>query len=208
MTPSAPDSPLRIAVLISGSGSTLDNLIRRIQDGRLRHVHIARVVSSRGSVRGVEIARAASLPLSIVRQKDYSSAESFSEALTREVDAAGVDIVILAGFLCLWRFPERYAGRVLNLHPALLPLFGGRGMYGRNVHAAVLAAGAQMSGCTVHLADDIYDHGRIVAQREVRVHPGDTPDTLAARVSAAEQELLPEVIQRIADHGSACLAGP
>lgn len=207
MTAPAPGSRLRIAVLISGSGSTLDNLIRRIQDGRLRRVQIAHVVSSRGTVRGVEIARNANLPPSIVRRKDFSDDEAFSAALTREIDAANVDLVVLAGFLCLWRFPTRYAGRVLNIHPALLPSFGGLGMFGRNVHAAVLAAGAKTSGCTVHLADEVYDHGRIVAQRAVPVYPADTPETLAARVMAAEQDLLPEVIQRIADDGPAWLTG-
>jgi folate-dependent phosphoribosylglycinamide formyltransferase PurN len=95
---------------------------------------------------------------------------------------------------------------VLNIHPALLPAFGGQGMFGANVHRAVLASGARVSGCTVHLADDIYDHGRIVAQREVPVLAGDTPETLAARVMAAERELLPEVIQRVANEGTAWLA--
>ena len=205
--PAAPRPPLRIAVLISGAGSTLANLIERINDGRLRGVQIVRVISSRGTVRGVEIAQAANLPLSIVRRKDFADDTVFSDALTREVDAAAPDLVVLAGFLCLWRFPERYAGRVLNIHPALLPQFGGKGMFGASVHRAVLASGAQRSGCTIHLADELYDHGRVIAQRDVPVLPGDTPETLAQRVMAAERELLPEVIQRIADEGTACLTG-
>lgn len=197
--------PLRLAVLISGGGSTLANLIERIRDGRLRHVQIARVISSRIAVRGVEIARAAQLPLGVVRRKDFDDEAAFSDALTREVDLAQPDLVVLAGFLCLWRFPQRFAGRVLNVHPALLPAFGGRGMFGANVHRAVLAAGAAASGCTVHLADEIYDHGRIIAQRQVAVLPGDTAESLAERVMAAERELLPEVLQRIADEGVASL---
>ena len=200
-------APLRIAVLISGGGSTLANLIERIGDGRLRGVEIVRVISSRGKVRGTDIARAAELPVSVVRRMDFPDEAEFSDALTREVDAAAPDLVVLAGFLCLWRFPSRYANRVLNIHPALLPGFGGRGMFGEHVHRAVLASGARRSGCTVHLADEIYDHGRIVAQSEVAVLDRDTPQTLAQRVMAAERELLPAVIQRVADEGTACLAG-
>src|SRR6185503_14849230 len=108
--PSVSRPPLRIAVLISGGGSTLANLIERIGDGRLRSVQIARVISSRGAVRGVEIAKAAQLPLSIVRRKDFADDATFSAALTREVDLAQPDLVVLAGFLCLWCFPPHYAG--------------------------------------------------------------------------------------------------
>jgi phosphoribosylglycinamide formyltransferase-1 len=205
--PDCPRQPLRIAVLISGGGSTLANLIERIADARLRGVQIVQVISSRGAVRGVEIARAAALPLAIVRRKDFADEAAFSAELTRVVDSAVPDIVVLAGFLCLWRFPPKYSGRVLNIHPALLPAFGGRGMYGPNVHRAVLESGALCSGCTVHLADEIYDHGRIVAQREVPILPGDTAETLAARVMEVERELLPEVLQRIADEGTGGLAG-
>jgi phosphoribosylglycinamide formyltransferase-1 len=100
-----------------------------------------------------------------------------------------------------WRLPPRYEGRVLNIHPALLPKFGGRGMHGGHVHAAVLAAGDRESGCTVHLVDLEYDHGSIVAQRRVPVLPGDTVDTLAERVQAAERELYPEIVQAVADRG-------
>ncbi len=194
-------TPLKLGVLISGGGTTLENLIQRIRDGRLRNVEIRLVISSRSQVRGVEIARAAGLPLAVMRPKDYAGEASFSDAITAALDAAGVELVVLAGFLCLWRFPERYAGRVLNIHPALLPRFGGPGMYGHHVHEAVLAAGERESGCTVHLADLLYDHGPIVAQMRVPVEPGDTPETLAQRVGVAERELYPQVIQRVADEG-------
>ena len=197
--------PLRIAVLISGGGSTLANLIQRIDDGRLRDVTIDLVVSSRSGVPGVGIARDAGLALKIVRAKDCRTGPAFSARITEQVDAAGVSLVVLAGFLCLWRFPARYAERVLNLHPALLPAFGGRGMYGRRVHEAVLAAGARESGCTVHIADLEYDQGPIVAQARVALRPGDTVATLAERVRAAERELYPEVIQRVARNGLAWL---
>ncbi len=193
--------PLRLAVLISGGGTTLENLVARIGDGRLRGVQIRLVISSRASVRGVDIARSAGLPLAIIRRKDYPSDDLFSAAITAALDHAGVDLVTLAGFLCFWHLPPQYEGRVLNIHPALLPRFGGQGFYGHRVHEAVLAAGAAESGCTVHLVDNQYDHGPIVAQSRVPVRPDDTPDTLAERVGAAERELYPRVIQYVADQG-------
>ncbi len=190
---------LRLAVLISGGGSTLENLNVRIADGRLRNVLVAGVVSSRQMVRGVAIAENAGLPVSIVRRKDFATQTEFSDALTTAVDAFRPDLVVLGGFLCLWTMPPRYFGRVLNIHPALLPKFGGKGLYGYHVHEAVIAAGELESGCTVHVADNEYDRGRIIVQARVPVLPTDTPDSLAARVMEAERELYPRVIQRIAD---------
>jgi len=192
---------LGLGVLISGTGTTLANLIERGADGRLRNVEIRLVISSRGAVPGVEIARQANLPLEIIRKRDYPALAAFSRAIVTALDAAGVDLVVMAGFLCFWRIPPHYEGRVLNIHPALLPNFGGHGMYGHRVHEAVLAAGVSESGCTVHLADNEYDHGPIVAQTRVPVCPDDTPDSLAARVGVAERELYPYVIQQVADHG-------
>lgn len=192
---------LRVAVLISGGGSTLANLIERIGDGRLRGVRIVRVVSSRRAVRGVEIAQRAGLEVRVVRPIDFLDGEGFSAAVTAALDEAGVDLVLMGGFLSLWRLPEAYEGRVLNIHPALLPRFGGAGMYGLHVHRAVLAAGERESGCTVHLVDNEYDHGPIVAQRRVPVLPGDTPESLAARVGEAERELFPWVVQNVAEGG-------
>jgi phosphoribosylglycinamide formyltransferase-1 len=199
--------PLRLGVLISGGGTTLANLIERIADRRLRNVEITRVVSSRGAVRGVEIARQAGLPLEIIRKRDYADVTAFSEAIIRALDTARVHLIAMAGFLCFWRIPPHYENRVLNIHPALLPDFGGRGMYGHRVHEAVLAAGAVESGCTVHLADNEYDHGPIVAQTRVPMLPDDTPDSLAVRVGVAERELYPRVIQEVADHGLTWLTG-
>lgn len=197
--------PLRLGVLISGGGTTLENLIQRIADGRLRGVAIHQVVSSRPGVRGLEIAVAARLPTAVVRRGDFLDDEGFSAAIAAHLDAAQVDLVVLAGFLRLWIFPPNYDGRVLNIHPALLPRFGGRGFYGAHVHSAVLAAGETVSGCTVHLVDHLYDHGPIVAQRQVAVEKGDTVERLAVRVGQAERELLPEILQRVADEGLECL---
>ena len=197
--------PLHLAVLISGTGTTLANLAERIADGRLRNVEIKLVVSSRREVRGVEIARQAGLPLEIIRKRDLPELPAFSDAIVTALDRAGIDLVVMGGFLCLWHLPPHYEGRVLNIHPALLPSFGGYGMYGLRVHRAVLAAGTTESGCTVHLADNEYDHGPIVAQTRVPVHPDDTPESLAARVGAVERELYPQVIQGVVDHGLAWL---
>ena len=197
--------PLALGVLISGGGSTLANLIERISDGRLSSVRIRRVISSRGRVRGVEIARDAELPLSVIRKAEFPTLRAFSDAIAKQLDADGVQLVILGGFLCLWQFPPAFERRVLNIHPALLPEFGGRGMHGERVHQAVLRSGAVESGCTVHIADREYDHGPIVAQQRVPVLPGDTPHSLAARVATAERELYPRIIQTVADHGLAWL---
>jgi len=192
---------LRLGVLISGSGTTLENLIVRIRDGRLPAVEIRLVLSSRRAVRGVEIARKAGLALGIVRPRDHRDVVAFSDALTAALAQAGVDRVLMAGFLCFWRLPPHYVGRVLNIHPALLPRFGGPGFYGRRVHEAVLASGARESGCTVHLVDNEYDHGPIVAQTVVPVLANDTPATFAERVGQAERELYPHVVQQVAQHG-------
>jgi phosphoribosylglycinamide formyltransferase-1 len=195
------EKPLRLAVLLSGGGRTLANLIQRITDDRLRRVEIGLVISSRRTVRGVAIAREAGLAVEIIRPGDFADEPAFSDAVTAAIERAAVDLVVMAGFLCHWQLPPRWLGRALNIHPALLPRFGGKGMFGEHVHAAVLAAGERESGCTVHLVDDLYDHGPIVAQRRVPVLPADTPETLAARVFATELELYPEVIQLVADRG-------
>lgn len=201
MAPSPTNAPLRIAVMISGAGSTLANLIQRIERGTLRGARIVQVISSRGAVRGVEIARQAGLTPVVIRRRAFAGIEPFSDAIAQALDSAGADLVVMAGYLCLWKIPPRYAGRVINIHPALLPRHGGQGMHGDHVHAAVLAAGDAESGCTVHLADDAYDHGAILAQRRVPVLAGDTPATLGARVRAVEAELYPEVIAEIAARG-------
>ena len=192
---------LRIAVLISGGGTTLQNFVERINDGRLCGVEIVQVISSRGDVRGVDIAREVGLPLSILRKRDSVDIDAYSDALARGLDAVGADLAVMGGFLSLWRIPPRYEGRVLNIHPALLPNFGGRGMFGHHVHEAVLAAGERESGCTVHLADNLYDHGPIIAQARVPVFPEDDAAALAQRVGTAERELYPRVLQGVAEEG-------
>jgi phosphoribosylglycinamide formyltransferase-1 len=185
-----------IAVLISGSGTTLQNLVDRIADGTLP-VRIVQVISSRANVKGVERARSAGLPTAIIERKQFSNVEAFSEANFDLCRKAGARLICLGGYLQLLRIPDDYRQRVINIHPALLPAFGGKGMYGHHVHEAVIKQGAKVSGCTVHYVDDQYDHGPIIAQRTVEVKEVDTPETLAARVFAAECELYPEVIRKL-----------
>lgn len=183
-----------IAVFLSGGGTTLQNLIDRIADGSLP-VRIVQVVSSRPDAYGVERAKAAGLSVEIVQRKAFPTTEAFSERNFDLCRKAGAKLVCLAGYLQLLRIPADYRGRVINIHPALLPSFGGKGMYGHHVHEAVISSGAKVSGCTVHVVDDQYDHGPIIARREVPVHSEDTSETLAARVFEAECELYPEVIR-------------
>src|SRR5215470_10001307 len=183
----------RLAVLISGSGSTLQNLIDRIEDGTLP-VEIAVVLSSRADVFGLERAHRAGIPALTLARKSYENIERFNDALHAALEPFAVDLVVLAGFLSLFQPRERYAGRVLNIHPALIPAFCGTGFYGDRVHRAVLEAGVKVSGCTIHFADDEYDHGPIVLQGTVPVLDDDTPQTLAARVHALENELYPHAI--------------
>jgi phosphoribosylglycinamide formyltransferase-1 len=184
----------RLAVLLSGSGSTLQNLLDRSASGALP-AEVAVVVSSRADAYGLERARRAGVPAHVVARKDYPDAERFNDALHAALAPYGVDLVVLAGFLSLFQPRQRYGGRVMNIHPALIPGFCGTGFYGRKVHEAVLASGVRVSGCTVHFADDQYDHGPIILQATVPVLEDDTPDSLAARVHALEHELYPEAIR-------------
>lgn len=187
---------LRLGVLISGGGRTLMNLRERIGRGELS-AEIAVVIASR-ECGGVELSRQAGLDVHLVKYKEIASPEAYSERINGLLDAARVDLVVMAGFLSLWTIPPRYDGRVVNIHPALLPAFGGHGMFGHHVHEAVLARGCKVSGCTVHYVTNEYDQGPIILQKCVPVLEGDTPDALAARVFEQETRALPEAIQLIA----------
>ncbi len=188
---------VKAVVLLSGSGRTLENFLAKKAAGELA-VDIAAVVSSRPEVGGVEIAGAHGIPCGIFRRKDFDSIPAHNAAINAWLEPHRPRIIILAGYLCFYIQPDWFAGPVVNIHPALLPKYGGKGYYGERVHEAVLAAGDTETGCTVHQVDDEYDHGRILGQKKVPVLPGDDVAALAARVFAAECELYPQVLSRLA----------
>lgn len=189
---------LRIAVLLSGTGRSLENLQQEITAGRL-HADIAVVVSSKPEAYGLVRAKAHGLDAVAVSRREHADLEAFNAAINAVLAPYGVDLVVLAGFLSLYQPLPALAGRVMNIHPALLPAFGGKGFYGARVHQAVLDSGVKVSGCTVHFADSQYDHGPIILQTAVPVLDDDTVPSLAARVFAAECEAYPRAIQLFAD---------
>lgn len=189
---------IKLAVLLSGSGSTLQNIIDRIDDDSL-DASVACVISSRHDVYGLERAKNHGIPAHPVARKDFADTASFGGALWKAIEPYAPDLVILAGFMSLLPIPTSYENRVMNVHPALIPAFCGKGMYGHHVHEAVIAAGVKVTGATVHFVDDHYDHGPIILQGCVPVLDDDTPDSLAERVQAKERELYPQAIQLFAE---------
>lgn len=201
MTPTAPNTrkqPIRLAVLISGGGTTMLNLAQQIEQGLL-NAKITVVIASNDQAAGIERAQQLKLPAFVVPRQSYNTSEEFSDHVFGLIRDAGADLVCMAGFLSLLQIPEDYADRVLNIHPALLPAFGGQGMYGKHVHKAVIDAGCKISGCTVHFANQQYDRGPILVQRACPVEETDTPQTLAARVFEQECLAYPEAIRLIAE---------
>lgn len=190
--------PFPVAVLISGGGTTLRNLIEQVRKGELP-IEIRLVISSSAAAAGLGFAAEAKIPWLVVEKGKGQSAAAYSEAIFGPCRDAQVRYVAMGGFLKHVLIPEDFAGRVLNIHPSLLPSFGGKGMYGLRVHEAVLAAGVATSGCTVHFVDNEYDHGPILLQRQVPVLAGDTPQKLQARVFAAECEAFPAALRQLAD---------
>jgi len=188
---------LRLAVLLSGNGTTLQNLIDRSADGRLPAT-IVQVVSNVPNAFGLERARRAGAPVAVVSRKDAGSQEEFSSRVFHYCRQAKAELVCMAGFLQLITIPEDFTNRVMNIHPALIPAFCGKGYYGQRVHEAVLESGVKLTGCTVHFADNIYDHGAIILQRAVPVLDDDNAETLAARVFEEECEAYPEAIRLFA----------
>jgi formyltetrahydrofolate-dependent phosphoribosylglycinamide formyltransferase len=190
--------PLNLAVLVSGAGTTLQNLVDRIADGSL-DARIAVVIASKPGLAGLKRAADAKLMSFVVDRGDYTECPTFSRQVFKLCDDAAVDLVCLGGWLCLLEIPPAYVGRVMNIHPALLPCFGGKGMYGSKVHEAVIAHGCKVSGCTVHFVDGQYDNGPIILQRTCPVLDDDTPQTLAHRVFEQEKIAYPEAIRLFAE---------
>jgi len=187
-----------IAVFITGSGSNLQALIDASREGRLAG-EIVLVISNRAEAYGLVRAQKADIDTFVYDVKKYPDKEAACRDLMELLEEYQVDYIALAGYLKL--LPDalvtKYRGRITNIHPALLPRFGGKGMYGHHVHEAVLASGESETGATVHLVDEIYDNGRILLQGKVPIIPGDTPDTLAARVLEMEHKIYPEALDNL-----------
>lgn len=193
----------RIAVLASGGGTNLQALIDHFNASGSAAAGVELVVGSRAGIGALERAERAGIPTLVLDGRTMGG-DAFRDALAEALEAHRIDLVVLAGWLQLvpLEVVARYHGRMVNVHPALLPAFGGRGMYGMRVHQAVIASGARVSGATVHFVDERYDEGAIVAQWPVPVLPGDTPEMLAARVLAVEHRILPVAVEALArgDH--------
>jgi phosphoribosylglycinamide formyltransferase-1 len=201
MSQSVPLVPVKLAVLISGGGRTLKNFIDLAAEGDLP-IDIRLVVSSTATAGGLKFAKDAGIRTLAVPRGDFSAGAAgdrqYGEAIFSACRDASVDYVAMAGFLKLAPIPDDFVGRVVNIHPALIPAFCGAGMYGNRVHQAVLDAGVKVTGCTVHFVDNQYDHGPIIWQQPVPVFDDDTADTLAKRVFEVEKEAYPHVLRLLA----------
>ena len=190
--------PVDLAVLISGGGRTLQNFIDRIKEGKL-DARVQVVISSRKDAYGLVRAQQNGIPAFAVSRRRSRDLEEFNRRIHEILQRFHIDLIALAGFMSLFHIPPGFQNRVMNIHPALIPAFCGEGLYGERVHRAVLEYGAKVSGCTVHFADEQYDHGPIILQGVVPVEDDDTVETLAARVFAKECEIYPRAIQLFAE---------
>lgn len=190
----------RLAFLLSGTGGNALNLLRACREGRVP-AHPVLAIASSPKAAGLAKLQAEGLEGLVVERKAFGTDAAFSEACYEACEARGVGVICLAGWLRKLSVPKRWEGRILNIHPALLPAYGGPGMYGMHVHRAVLAAGEAESGATVHLVDEHYDHGRILAQARVPVRPGDAAEDLQKRVYAAEMDLYPKALADFLEKG-------
>ena len=195
------DSQLDIAVFGSGRGSNFHAILSAVDHGRIPRARIRLVVSNNSTAGILEIARDHALPAIHLSQKQFPDEQAFVDALLGVLRKHNVNLIVLAGYLKQLppQLVRAYKNRIINIHPALLPKFGGQGMYGMHVHEAVIASGEKVSGASVHAVDEEYDHGSILLQRTIPVLPGDTPETLAARVLAVEHQLYPEALRMIAE---------
>ena len=190
---------ISIGVLVSGSGSNLQAILDAVGSGALPDAEVAAVISNKPEAFALNRALKAGVPGLFLDPKDFPDRLSYYERVIRELEERGVGLICLAGFLLKLEpnIVRRFKDHILNIHPALLPKFGGKGMYGHFVHEAVIKAGEKESGCTVHWVDDEFDHGAILLQRKVSVLPGDTPETLAARVLEQEHIAFPEALRQV-----------
>ena len=190
-----------VAVLVSGGGTNLQALIDAEKSGIISSAHIALVVSNHKEAYALQRAEKAGISTFVAEKKDFPSQEEFENAIICALDNAGIRLIVLAGFMSILseKFTSRYADRILNVHPSLIPKFCGKGFYGLKVHEAVLAAGEKITGATVHFVNEIPDGGEIIFQKEVAVREGDTPEILQRRVmEEAEWKLLPAAVEKVA----------
>lgn len=194
-------SRVRVAVLVSGGGTNLQALIDAAARGQLPHVELALVLSNHKNAFALERAALAGIPTRVVTRRAAGSQEAFEAAIQTALEQAGIELIVLAGFMSILSagFTDRWPERILNIHPSLLPAFGGPGCYGLHVHEMALARGVKLTGATVHFVNEIPDGGRILAQKAVAVKDGDTPELLQRRVmEQAEWILLPQTLERVA----------
>ena len=194
---------LNIAVMVSGGGTNLQTIIDSIAEGRLGNVRIVRVISNKKDAYALQRARNAGIESTVVSRSDHPDRESFDKALLDALDASKAELIVLAGFLVVLpaEVTKRYAGRIINIHPSLIPSFCGEGFYGLKVHEEALKRGVKVTGATVHFVDEGCDTGPIILQKAVNVEKGDTPEILQRRVmEQAEWKILPEAIELIADN--------
>ncbi len=193
-------TPVKIAVMVSGGGTNLQALIDAERDGIIKSGKISLVLSNKKDAYALERAARASIPTAVVEKRDCRDAEDFENKLISILDGAGIDIIVLAGFMSILseRFTSHYRDRIINVHPSLIPSFCGKGFYGLKVHEAALAYGVKVSGATVHFVNEIPDGGRIIMQRAVYVEDGDTPETLQRRImEEAEWKILPLSCEKV-----------
>lgn len=191
---------IKIAVLVSGGGTNLGALIGAQRDGVIKHGRISLVVSSSPKAYALQRAYEAGIPAAIVKKSDYKEEGAFEGALIGVLERAGIELVVLAGFMCILgeSFTKRYENRIINVHPSLIPSFCGKGFYGLKVHEAALSYGVKVTGATVHFVNEIPDGGKIIMQKSVKVREGDTPETLQKRVmEQAEWKILPRATEKV-----------
>ncbi len=192
---------MRVAVCVSGGGTNLQAIIDAVKDGRIRNTELVRVISNKPGAYALERAAKAGIEGVTVDRKAYPQKADFEDALIAAIDEATPDFIVLAGFLVVLpaKLVSKYRGRIINIHPSLIPSFCGDGFYGLKVHEAALSRGVKVTGATVHFVDEGTDTGPIIAQKAVYIQDGDTPEILQKRVmEEAEWVLLPQVIDRLA----------
>ena len=190
----------KIAVFVSGGGTNLQAILDAQEEGRITSGKVCLVISNRSKAYALERAKNAGVPAKVIRKMDCADQAEFEERITAELEKYKIDLIVLAGWLAILSpaFTKRYDHRIINVHPSLIPSFCGEGYYGLRVHEEALKKGVKVTGATVHFVNEIPDGGEIIAQKPVRVHPGDTPEKLQKRVMRqAEWKLLPAAVEEI-----------